>query len=226
MENDNFFSVLKISIAVRFFNLKEFFKSLFLYYRSPLFFALDMCLLLHYFFKSPYRICEEEFEKNHINSLVPYGETPFTVLDHIARECGITKDDTVFELGCGRGRCCFWLNHFIGCKVRGIDLVPLFIKRAEKLKRWFSYKEIKFACTNLTQDKLQGATYLYMYTLTLDDEEIRQVAEHVKQCPGIKIITVSFSLKEYVPDVRDLKQFEAVFPWGKTAVYLSTTHHA
>ncbi len=77
-------------------------------------------------------------------------------MDVIARECGIQKEDVVFELGCGRGRTCFWLNTFIGCKVVGIGFgnntkVAIVFQRDEKfedmLKRWhnkeFIVKDVK-----------------------------------------------------------------------------------
>ncbi len=64
-------------------------------------------------------------------------ETPLTSLEVIARECQLSVRDVVFELGCGRGRTCFWLNQFIGCAVIGIDYVPAFIEKALKVKRRF-----------------------------------------------------------------------------------------
>ena len=81
-------------------------------------------------------------------------------METIARTCGLTAQDVVLEMGCGRGRTCFWLNEFIGCRVIGIDYVPAFIEKAQKVKERFHVKTVEFRLEDLFQADLKGVSVI------------------------------------------------------------------
>src|SRR5438046_2879338 len=107
IKDDGFFHFLKIAACVRIFNVKDFLSTVWSYYRNINFAKLDLSLLCSYFWKSPYSI-------NRKLGLELYGETPLATMEKIANVAHITAQDVVYELGCGRGRCAFWLSYFRG----------------------------------------------------------------------------------------------------------------
>src|SRR5262249_24856476 len=147
---------------------------------------------------------------------------PLTTLEKIAHMCHISSRDVVFELGCGRGRTCFWLNQFIGCPVIGVDYVPEFIQRANQIKGSFDLPGIEFRLEDMLKTDLTRATVIYLYGTCLQSPYIESLVEKFKALPkGTRVITVSYSLNEFVPEApfELLKQFPAQFTWGITDVY-------
>src|SRR5262245_60931707 len=94
------------------------------YYLKSCRFALcDFLLGIASLFFNPYRICRKR-------GLV-YGETPLVSLHQIATISHLSPNDCWLELGCGRGKGCFWVSQFIGCRTIGIDQVTLFIRLSQ-----------------------------------------------------------------------------------------------
>lgn len=206
-----------IHIHILLFNLIEFLKSTFRYYRHFSFLLIDLLLHGKYFFKSPYKLCQKQGDL--------YGETPLTTIDMIARECRILSHDVVFDLGCGVGRCAFWLSHFIRCETYGIDHQNLFIKNAEKIKQLAGAKKLFFIHRKIQDVDFSRATVIYLYGTAMGDELIAILIQKFRTLPpGTKIISVSFPLQEFCnEEIFELKkQFKAQFPWGKADVFFQT----
>ncbi len=152
-----------------------------------------------------------------------YGETPLTSLQIIAEHCDLKKEDHVFELGCGRGRGCFWLQAFIGCKVTGIELVPTFVEKANHVKDRFKIDQIEFRHGDIAKANYDSATVLYLYGTCFEDVFIEQLINKFKKLPkGTRFITVSYALTEYMrsPLFEVVKVFPVEFTWGEAEVYL------
>lgn len=217
------FSLLPLQLKVKVGNFWEFIRVIFYYYPNLNFLKIDFSLLLSYFFTNPFRISKRFLLTKGEEDVYKYGETPLTTLDLIARTCALSSSDVVFELGCGRGRTCFWLNQFIGCSVVGIDYVPAFIKKGEKVKNRFHVDGVSFRLEDLFQADLKGATVIYLYGTCFSDSEIACLIDLFKQLPkGTKLITVSYSLIEHQPKApfQVVKQFSAPFTWGRADVFL------
>lgn len=210
---------------VRFWSLIEYLKVFFKYYSNIKFAKIDTLLLLSYFFSSPFRVSKRFLIQKGEQDVYCYGETPLTALDQIVQQCGITSKDTVFELGCGTARTCFWLNQWIGCKVIGVDFIPTFIVKAQKIKEYFSLSGMTFRLEDLFQTNLEGATVIYFYGTSFSDDEIKKLIKHLSRLPKkTKIITVSYSLTEIDSEApfQVIKHFSARFTWGEAEVYLQT----
>lgn len=152
-----------------------------------------------------------------------YGETPLTTMEKIALECNISKSDKVFELGMGRGRCCFWLNQFIKCDVVGIEFVPEFVNSANQIKTWFNVQGIEFRQEDMLKSDFGGGTLFYLYGTCYDAEMIKKIIKKMKKLPkGTRIITVSYSLDTYSDEIlfNVVKKFPVEFTWGQADVYL------
>ncbi len=218
----NFFKLFALNFYVKIKNSVEFAKVVFLYYRKFEFAKTDFSLLLLYLLQNPFKISKRFLMKKGESDIYAYGETPLTSIALIAKFANLKPSDRVFELGCGRGRSCFWLRMFIRCDVVGIEFVPEFVEKANQIKNYFSVDKLEFRLEDMLESNFEGATIFYLYGTCYEDEFIRKLVQKLKILPkGTKIITVSYALNDYSD--KDLfevtKKFPAEFTWGKANVY-------
>lgn len=212
-----------INLKVRTSNFKEHLRVVCNYYSDLSFLKLDGYLTLSYLFNNPFGISKRFLLQKGELDVYTYGETPLSTLEYIANECRLSFKDTVFELGCGRGRTCFWLRNFIGCSVVGIDFVPEFVHRAQAITEKFHIPQLQFRLENFLKTDFTGATVIYLYGTCLNSSEIHQLISRFSSLPrGTKIITVSYPLTDYIsePLFEVMKRFPAKFTWGTADVYL------
>lgn len=223
MSVKEFFELLWVNFVVFIKNSIEFFRVAFRYYRSFSFLKADLALRLTYLFNNPYKISKRFLMKKGADDIYAYGETPLTSLELIVKECGLSNKDCVFELGCGRGRTCFWLHSFVGCSVVGIEYVPEFVERAEKVTKRLGIANVEFRCTDMAKADLSGATACYLYGTCLDEKTINALISHFAKLPsGTKIITVSYPLTDYADTdaFEVMKRFTVPYTWGNADVFL------
>lgn len=221
MISKEFPKLLWIRFQVSWFQFVEFLKVTAKYYRHLSFFCVDLSLLSQYFWHSPFAISKQFLIEKGEDEIYAYGETPLTTFEKIVRECGIGSDDTVYELGCGRGRTVFWLHHFIGCRVVGIEYIPVYVEKAEKVRQKYNLEGIEFRLEDIRDTDYSPATVLYLYGTCFEDDFIQALIEKFRALPkGTKLITVSYPLTDYTNLFTVQKQFPATFTWGTTEVYL------
>ncbi len=213
------------NLVVQTHNVIEFFRVAASYYSNFAFAKVDLFLLLTYLFHNPFDISKRFLQKRGAKDVYAYGETPLTSMGIIAQECQISAKDTVYELGCGRGRACFCLNIHLGCRVVGIEYVPEFVERANAVKAKFGIedKDLQFRQEDFLTMDFTGATVIYLYGTCLDKVSIKKLIERFKTLPaGVKIITVSYPLTDYTlePIFEVMKRFPVPYPWGTADVYL------
>lgn len=178
------------------------------YYPKSLRFALlDLALGTASLCFNPYRICRKR-------RLGPYGETPLTTLHRIAQFCQLSSSDCWVELGSGRGKGCFWLSLFIGCRTLGIEAIPLFSRLSRFLAFLFRIPS-RFQCANFHETDLSQATHIYLYSTCMSEEELASLSEKIPL--QAKVITISSPM----PSCTLLGSFSVSFPWGNTEAYLS-----
>jgi SAM-dependent methyltransferase len=214
----DFFSLLWTKWVVTLKDLFNWLKVVYLYYPNAAFAKIDLTLLCKYIFKNPYRISKQFLIARGEDNPYAYGETPLTTLALIAKNCQFTSADRVIELGCGRGRTCFWLQQFIHCEVLGIDFVPEFIQKANEVKEKCHLTHLAFECADFLETDLTGATLIYLYGTCLDEKSIRRLIEKIGS--GTRVVTVSYPLEEYSPQFELIRTFPAAFPWGEAEVFL------
>lgn len=214
--------LILINIQATYFRLFESIRVIFKYYPTKFLF-LDLMLLKEYLFKNPHRVSRDFLIKSGKKNIYVYGETPLTTLDKVCTSFQILSHDTVYELGSGSGRTSFWLHSFIQCKVRGIDHLPEFIEKAERVKKAFRLHGIEFLKEDMFQLDMSKATVIYLYGTCLKDREIRRLITQFKELPRTtRIITVSYPLSDFDKDFSTQKKIEGSFPWGKTEIYLNS----
>jgi SAM-dependent methyltransferase len=218
-----FAELLWINLIVCIKNYFEYLNTIFSYYYNLKFAKSDISLFLMYMFHNPFGISKRFLMNKGIENVYAYGETPLSTIDHIAKECHITANDNFFELGCGRGRLCFWLNSFIKCKVIGVEFVPEFIERAKRIQNKLGFKNIEFRTENILDTNLTGATVIYLYGTGFSADLMKALTDRFKALPsGTKIITVSYPLSDYAEksQYEVMKRFPCKFTWGEGDVYL------
>ncbi len=218
-----YFQLYRLSWAVTLKNTWEYLKVVQRFYSNRTFARVDSALLLSYLWTNPFAISKEFLASQGAEDVYQYGETPLTTFAEIAAKAGIAKHDTYLELGAGRGRTCFWASIFLGCSVKGMELIPAFVSKAEKIVRRYNLPNIQFAQENFLTASFSGASVIYLYGSTLPDEEIAILAQKCAALPtGTKIITVSYSLNEYLPSnsFEIMHCFPAEYTWGSADVYV------
>jgi len=182
------------------------------------FFRVDNALKRKYYFKSPYKISKQYLESIGSDDLYQYGETPLKTIYQIASSANIKKTDHLFELGAGRGRTSFFLHHFFKCQVTAIEQIDHFVKTGNEIAQKFS-QGVQFRCENFLQTNFDLATVIYLYGTCLQDKVIYQLCNLIPE--GVKVISVSYPLRDYDRRFKVLKKIQAEYPWGRTEVYIS-----
>lgn len=212
-----------INLKTQLKNLGDFFKVAIRYYPRWSYAKVDGSLLLTYLFDNPFTISKRFLMKRGAKDVYAYGETPLATMEFIAKECGLKNTDTVFELGSGRGRTCFWLREFVGCRVVGVEYIPEFAERATRVANKLRLNKIEFRQEDFLETDFQEATVFYLYGTCYDESFIRKLIDKLKTCPsGTKIISVSYPLSDYTAgnEFEVMKRFPAEFTWGSGDVYL------
>ena len=156
------------------------------------------------------------------NDTEPYGETPLATLDAIIQHCPIGPHDIAYELGSGRGRACFWLALYKGYNTVGIEYIPTFVAKAQKLAKFFGIKNIEFRAEDILTTNLKDATWIYLFGSALPDVTILKLCSRLEKLkPGTKVITISYPLTAYTTSKKiALKStLDLEFSWGTTQVY-------
>ena len=135
-----------------------------------------------------------------------YGETPLPVYDEMAKRVGLKKGESFWDLGCGRGRGCYFLSHFYGCESVGIEKLGGFVERAIEVPGVEILQGDYFLCD-------LNADVIYLYGTCLSGDEADLLAQKIKNA---KVVSVS----EPLPAGKVIDSFEGKFPWGKTDLYI------
>lgn len=214
----NLVYLFTIRLKADFFEFIEFLRVVWRYYWHVTYACNDLSLIFPYLFHNPFRVSKAFLQKEGATHLYGYGETPLTSFERIAYEADLQPADVFYELGCGRGRVCLWAHEFIGCKVIGVDYVPTFIDRAKKIEK----PGLSFYCEDFFKIPLEGATVIYLYGTSLDDDQVTLLAQRFSELPsGTRFITISYPLTDYVPNEFEvMKRFSVPFTWGEADVYL------
>lgn len=175
------------------------------YYKSPKFALIDLTFGLISLFSNPYRVCRKFLKKKGAREIYAYGETPYTTYEKIVRECGIGPHDTWMEMGAGRGKGCFWLSQFVGCRVIGIEQIPQFVYFARSIRALFRMNSLEFERGSVEKADVSQSTVIYLYGIWPNRAFEK----------GTRVITISEPLDGY----KVLKRFWVRFPWGRTTAF-------
>lgn len=207
---------------------RQYFIALHRWYRKPNFIKVDCLILLQYLLRQPYFLCRSslsQYPDDQVQRI--YGETFFTTLDLLLRKVDITKDDVVFELGCGRGRNVFFIGAVYGCDAVGIDLTPTFINTANKITNRFQLRNVEFHEANIMHISYKEATIIYLYGSAFQQDAINNLVEAFDTAPpGTRIISITCALHHHAPEgfLTLNEHLNVPFIWGLADAYLYTVN--
>lgn len=187
---------------------QDLFQTIRRYYTSPKFALIDLTFAFFALFANPYRTCRKFLQKKKQENIYGYGETPYATYERIVEQCEIGPNDIWLEMGAGRGKGCFWLSHFVKCKVIAIEWVPQFVYIARFIKALFKMNDISFELNDMEKVSLPQATVLYLYGPW----------PNLEIPPNTKVIAIS----EPLQGMKVIKSFWVRYPWGRTAAFLQT----
>ncbi|WP_010244337.1 class I SAM-dependent methyltransferase [Acetivibrio cellulolyticus] len=73
-----------------------------------------------------------------------YEPTSYYSLETLSKHYKFTAEDSIVDFGCGKGRFNFYINHFFGSSVKGIEMNNFFYKEAiENKKSYFQTNKSK-----------------------------------------------------------------------------------
>lgn len=163
--------------------------------KAVIVFLLTLLFILPYegFSQEPEYLWDYQFD-------VPYVPTPYEVVNEMLRIAGVSKNDVLYDLGCGDGRIVITAASEIGCRGIGIDIDPQRIEESNNnaVKAGLTDK-VKFLQQDLFEADFSEATVVTLYLLQTVNLELRPKILRVLK-PGTRIVSHDFSMKEWKAD--------------------------
>lgn len=211
-------SLLGTSLAFTLYSLCEERKVRIKYYGNSSLRKCDLALKTAYQAKNPYQISRDFLSSKGAHEIHNYGETPLTSLEKIFKHIPLQKESVILDLGCGRGRGVFFLYHWLGCRVKGIDWVPHFIDKAQHIADAENCN-IELICGNMLQYfPFSDTNVIYLAWTCMEENERLQLEKALETTnPNTLILTVSYPLESKKFNID--KTLLVSFPWGKSKVF-------
>lgn len=149
---------------------------------------------------------------NSQNLDVPYVPTPENVVERMLELTNVGPGDYVIDLGSGDGRIVIGAAKR-GAVGHGIDLNPTRIREAkENASKAGVSDRVVFVEGDLFEADVSKATVITMYLLSTVNLKLRPVLLE-KLRPGTRIVSHSFSMGEWEPDVHSVVNNRNVYYW-------------
>jgi SAM-dependent methyltransferase len=132
---------------------------------------------------------------------VPYVPTPQEVVDEMLTLANVTKDDVVYDLGCGDGRLVITAVKKFGAKRGvGVDIDPERIRESnENAKVAGVTDRVEFRVQNLFETDFKEATVVTLYLLPDVNLKLRpKLLAELK--PGTRIVSHAFDMGDWKPE--------------------------
>jgi SAM-dependent methyltransferase len=141
---------------------------------------------------------------------VPYVPTRYAVVDEMLRLARVTKDDVVYDLGCGDGRLVIGAAQKFGARGVGFDIDPERIKEClENATKAGVTDKVKFILGDLFEADFREATVMPMYLLTSVNLKLRpKILRELR--PGSRVVSHNFGMDNWRPDEQTIVRVEEV----------------
>ena len=127
-------------------------------------------------------------------NLAPYIPTPEDVVDRMLAFAKVTKDDVVYDLGCGDGRIPIAAARKYGAKGVGLDIDSRLIDIARSNAKAAGVDAlVQFHVQNVLEADVSSATVVTLYLLTSSNERLRPMLTRQLK-PGARIVSHAFSM--------------------------------
>ena len=127
-------------------------------------------------------------------SLAPYIATPDDVVDRMLALAQVTREDVVYDLGCGDGRIPIAAAKKYGARGVGLDFDPKLIELAKANAQAAGVGAlVDFRVENVLTADVSAATVVTLYLLSSSNERLRPLLMRQLK-PGARIVSHAFSM--------------------------------
>jgi SAM-dependent methyltransferase len=143
---------------------------------------------------------------------VIYVPTPQNVVDAMLDMAKVTKNDVVYDLGCGDGRIVITAAK-LGARGVGIDIDPQRIKEARENAKTAGVEDrVQFLETDLFTADISKATVVTLYLLPSLNLKLQpKLFKELK--PGTRIVSHSFDMGDWKPEQTREIEYRTIYFW-------------
>ena len=144
---------------------------------------------------------------------VVYVPTPQDVVDKMLEVAKVTRDDVVYDLGCGDGRIVVTAAQRYGARGVGIDIDPQRVAEArENIRKSCVRDRVRIIEGDLFEQNLSPATVVALYLLP--GLNVRLRPKLWKECkPGTRVVSHAFDMGDWPPEQTLMVGSSTVFYW-------------
>jgi SAM-dependent methyltransferase len=144
---------------------------------------------------------------------VIYVPTPEVVVEAMLKLAHVTKDDVIYDLGCGDGRFIVTAAKRFGARGVGIDIDPERIAeaRANARKEGVSGR-VRFVEQDLFEADIHEATVVTLYLLPSLNLKLRPKLWK-DLAPGTRIVSHAFDMGDWKPEQTQLVDGRDIYLW-------------
>jgi precorrin-6B methylase 2 len=144
---------------------------------------------------------------------VPYVPTNQDVVDGMLKLAKVTKNDVVYDLGCGDGRIVITAAKKYGATGTGIDINPQRIKEAKQNAAQAQVTDkVTFMEGDLFETDFSKASVVTLYLLPSVNLKLRPIL--LKQLkPGTRIVSHAFDMGDWKPDQKIEVNGSTIYFW-------------
>lgn len=144
---------------------------------------------------------------------VPYVPTPQSVVDAMLKLAAVTKNDVVYDLGCGDGRIVITAAKSHGARGIGIDIDPERIKEANANAQKAGVSDrVKFVEQDLFQTDFKEASVVTLYLLPDINLKLRPKLQSELK-PGTRIVSHAFDMGDWQPEKTENVEGRTIYLW-------------
>ncbi|MCW5977555.1 MAG: class I SAM-dependent methyltransferase [Bryobacteraceae bacterium] len=144
---------------------------------------------------------------------VPYVPSEQWVVDEMLRLARVTKDDVVYDLGCGDGRIVITAARKFGARGVGVELRPELVSLANHNARMAGVSDrVRFIREDVFKTDLRPATVVALFLLPAVNDGLRP--KFLKELrPGSRIVSHAFPVGDWKPDTLLEKDGRKIYLW-------------
>lgn len=144
---------------------------------------------------------------------VIYVPTPQPVVDAMLEMARVTKEDVVYDLGCGDGRIPVTAAKQYGARAIGIDIDPQRIQEANDNVRTNGVgNRVKILNADLFETDFSDATVVTLYLLPSLNQKLMPKLKQLR--PGTRIVSHAFDMgDEWPPEKTETVEGRTIYMW-------------
>ena len=219
MSPKEFFGLVHLGLTNKFYNARLNWSDRRRFGKQRWFWRLRLARGLSYLGVNPFKLSRRQGRRVEIaeQNLI-YGETPIGTAYDILEELGANEEDTLVDLGSGRGTWNFVAALAFGCRGIGLEALPGFVSRSRAMAKSLSL-DLEFEETNILDGELPAGTIYCVAPTTFDEQAWESLQQLMHQAEvGSKAIVLTKPLPKIA--WKTLEESPRAYSWGESVTYI------